>query len=233
MQLSPETIYRALLVPGGRGLHKRYCAKLRTGRRIRKSRWLTRSGHGATVRNMTMIDQRPPEVETKQQVGHWEGDLIVGVKSASAMITLRERKTQYGIILNLPLDHTAQSVNTATIKAFAPLPPHMKRTLTWDQGVEMARHQELTAATGVDIYFAERSSPWQRGANENFNGLARQYFPKGTDLSVHTTEHVAAVTHELNTRPRKSLGYNTPQARFQAETRRCHKLTTAVVRSAP
>jgi transposase, IS30 family len=235
MQLSPETIYRALLVPGGQGLHKRYCAKLRTGRRIRKSRWLTRSGHGAAVRNMKMIDQRPPEVETKQQVGHWEGDLIVGVKSASAMITLRERKTQYGIILNLPLDHTAQSVNTATIKAFAPLPPHMKRTLTWDQGVEMARHQELTAATGVDIYFAERSSPWQRGANENFNGLARQYFPKGTDLSVHTTEHVAAVTHELNTRPRKGLGYNTPQARFQAETRRCppHKLTTAVVRSAP
>jgi transposase, IS30 family len=116
MQLCPETIYRALLVPGGRGLHKRYCAKLRTGRRIRKSRWLTRSGHGAAVRNMKMIDQRPPEVETKQQVGHWQGDLIVGVKSASAMITLRERKTQYGIILNLPLDHTAQSVNTAAMK---------------------------------------------------------------------------------------------------------------------
>lgn len=220
MQLCPETIYRALLVPGGQGLHKRYCRKLRTGRRIRKSRWLTRSGHGAVVRNMKMIDQRPPEVETKQQVGHWEGDLIVGVKSASAMITLRERKTQYGIICNLPLDHTAESVNKAAISAFASLPPHLKRTLTWDQGVEMARHQQLAAATGVDIYFAERCSPWQRGANENFNGLARQYFPKGTDLSVHTTKRVEAVMRELNTRPRRGLGYYTPQACFQAEIRR-------------
>ena len=159
MWLCPETIYRALLVPGGKGLHKRYCSKLRTGRRIRKSRWLTRSGHGAVVRNMTMIDQRPPEVETKQQAGHWEGDLIVGTGSASAMMTLRERKTHYGIVINLPIDHTAETVNTAAIKAFASLPPHMKRTLTWDQGVEMARHRDLAAATGVKIYFAERSSP--------------------------------------------------------------------------
>jgi len=178
MRLCAETIYRALLVPGSQGLHKRYCRKLRTGRRIRKSRWLTRPGHGAVVRNMTMIDQRPAEVEDKQQAGHWEGDLIVGVGSTSAMMTLRERKTHYGIIVNLPIDHTAQSVNNAAIAAFAPLPAHMKRTLTWDQGVEMARHQELSAATGVKIYFAERSSPWQRGANENFNGLARQYFPR-------------------------------------------------------
>ena len=215
----PETIYRALLVPGGEGLDKRYCRKLRTGRRIRKSRWLTRSGHGSTVRNMTMIDQRPPEVATKQQAGHWEGDLIVGIGSASAMMTLRERTTHYGIIVNLPIDHTAQSVNNAAIAAFAGLPAHMKRTLTWDQGVEMARHQDLSAATGIKIYFAERSSPWQRGANENFNGLARQYFPKGTDLSVHSVEHVQAVMRELNTRPRKTLGYRTPSARFYAETR--------------
>ena len=219
MWLCPETIYRALLVPGGEGLDKRYCRKLRTGRRIRKSRWLTRSGHGSTVRNMTMIGQRPPEVATKQQAGHWEGDLIVGIGSASAMMTLRERTTHYGIIVNLPIDHTAQSVNNAAIAAFASLPAHMKRTLTWDQGVEMARHQDLAAATGVRIYFAERSSPWQRGANENFNGLARQYFPKGTDLSVHTTDHVDAVMGELNTRPRKTLGYRTPAASFRAATR--------------
>ncbi len=220
MRLCPETIYRALLVPGGKGLHKRYCSKLRTGRRIRKSRWLTRSGHGSVVRNMTMIDQRPAVVETKQQAGHWEGDLIVGVGSASAMMTLRERNTQFGIIVNLPVDHTAASVNDAAIKALAALPAHMKRTLTWDQGVEMARHQELAAATGIDIYFAERCSPWQRGANENFNGLARQYFPKGTDLSVHSDDHVDAVTRELNARPRKTLGYLTPAARFRAETLR-------------
>ena len=136
------------------------------------------------------------------------------------MMTLRERKTHYGIIVNLPIDHTAQSVNNAATAAFAPLPAHMKRTLTWDQGVEMARHQELSAATGVKIYFAERSSPWQRGANENFNGLARQYFPKGTDLSMHTAEHVDAVMREVNTRPRKSLGYLSPHAQFRAETGR-------------
>lgn len=220
MWLCPETIYRALLVPGGKGLHKRYCRKLRTGRRLRKSRWLTRSGHGATVQNKTMIDQRPAEVETKQRAGDWEGDLILGVGCRSAMMTLRERKTQYGIVVNLPADHTAETVNDAAIKAFAALPPHLKRTLTWDQGVEMARHRELAAATGVKIYFAERCSPWQRGANENYNGLLRQYFPKGTDLSRHSDAHVAAVMHELNTRPRKGLAYDTPAARFCAEARR-------------
>jgi IS30 family transposase len=225
MQLCPETIYRSLLVPGGQGLHKRYCRRLRTGRRIRKSRWLTRNGHGSTVRNMTMIDQRPAEVETKQQAGHWEGDLIVGIGSASAMMTLRERKTHYGIIVNLPVDHTANSVNAAAIAAFATMPAHMRRTLTWDQGVEMARHQDLATATGIKIYFAERSSPWQRGANENFNGLARQYFPKGTDLSVHTAAHVDTVMRELNTRPRKTLGYLTPAARFKAEARATAELT--------
>jgi IS30 family transposase len=228
MRLCPETIYRALLVPGGKGLHKRYCSKLRTGRRIRKSRWLTRSGHGSVVRNMTMIDQRPAEVETRQQAGHWEGDLIVGVGSASAMMTLRERKTQFGIIVNLPVDHTAASVNDAVIKALAALPAHMKRTLTWDQGVEMARHQELATSAGIDIYFAERCSPWQRGANENFNGLARQYFPKGTDLSVHSDDHVDAVTAELNARPRKNLGYLTPAAKFRADTLRPASLAEAI-----
>nr|WP_176705417.1 IS30 family transposase [Arthrobacter sp.]AXV46193.1 IS30 family transposase [Arthrobacter sp.] len=217
MRLCPETIYRALLLREGQGLHKRFSVKLRTGRRIRKSRWRRRIGRGSAIINMTMIDQRPAEVEDREQAGHWEGDLIVGLGSVSAMMTLRERKTQYGIIVNLPLDHTAASVNAAAIAAFATLPPHLKRTLTWDQGVEMAWHEKLTLATGVPVYFAERSSPWQRGANENFNGLARQYFPKGTNLAVHSSEHVAHVMRELNERPRKTLGYDTPAARLQAE----------------
>ncbi|WP_167048203.1 IS30 family transposase [Salinibacterium sp. ZJ454] len=217
MRLSPETIYRALLLREHGGLHKRYASKLRTGRRIRKTRWRTRTGQGSRIRNMTMIDQRPAEVETRLEAGHWEGDLIVGVGSVSAMMTLRERKTQYGIIVNLPLDHTAASVNAAATAAFATLPPHLKRTLTWDQGVEMASHEELTKATGVPVYFAERSSPWQRGANENFNGLARQYFPKGTNLALHSAKHVARVQRELNERPRKNLDYDTPAARLKAE----------------
>jgi transposase, IS30 family len=219
MSLCAETIYRALLLPNGRGLDTRYCASLRTGRRIRKSRWLTRNGAGGAVTNMTMIDKRPAEVETKKTAGHWEGDLILGTGCASAMVTLRERKTQYGIIINLPNDHTAASVNQAVAGALAGLPLHLKKTLTWDQGTEMARHFELAAATGIDIYFAERSSPWQRGANENFNGLIRQYFPKGTDLSIHSHTRVAHVMEELNTRPRKLLGYHTPKQALHAETR--------------
>ena len=219
MRLCAETIYRALLLPNGRGLDTRYCSSLRTGRRIRKSRWLTRNGAGGAVTNMTMIDKRPAEVETKETAGNWEGDLVLGTGCASAMVTLRERKTQYGIVINLPDDHTAATVNQAVAGAMAALPRHLKKTLTWDQGTEMARHLELAAATGIDIYFAERSSPWQRGANENFNGLLRQYFPKGTDLSIHSHAHVAHVMEELNTRPRKLLGYRTPKQALHAENR--------------
>lgn len=220
LRLCPETIYQALLFGDHGGLRTDGKPRLRTGRNIRKHRWRTGSGHGSVVQNMTMINERPPEVETKAEAGHWEGDLIVGVGSASAMVTLRERKTHYGIIINLPHGHTAAQTNQAIIAAFSPLPAHLKQTLTWDQGVEMARHQELAAATGLRIYFAERSSPWQRGANENSNGLARQYFPKGTDLSVHSEDHVKQVCAELNTRPRKSLGYLTPAASFRAEKRK-------------
>ena len=220
MRLSPETIYRALLVPGGANLHERYCQRLRTGRRIRRSRWLSTTGGGPAVQNMTMIDQRPAEVEGRERVGDWEGDLIVGLGSASAMVTLRERVTQYGFIVNLPDDHTAASVNRAVTAAFATLPRHVKHTLTWDQGVEMARHADLTTATGVPVFFAERSSPWQRGANENYNRLVRQYFPKGTDLSVHSIGSVKAVEDELNSRPRRGLGYATPAQVLLEATRR-------------
>jgi IS30 family transposase len=217
MRLCPDTIYRALLLRENHGLHKRFAMKLRTGRRIRKTRWHNRVGQGSRIRNMTMIDQRPAVVETRLEAGHWEGDLIIGVGSLSAMMTLRERKTHYGIIVNLPADHTAASVNAAAIAAFATLPRHLKRTLTWDQGVEMAAHQDFTTATGIPVYFCEPHSPWQRGANENFNGLARQYFPKGTNLALHSRAHVAHVMRELNQRPRKTLDYDTPQNRFKAE----------------
>lgn len=226
MHICHETIYRALLLREDTGLHKRYALKLRTGRRIRKTRWRTRTGQGSRIRNMVMIDQRPAEIETKLTAGHWEGDLIIGGGSVSAMVTLRERKTQYGMVINLPHNHTATSVNTAVIDAFATLPAHLKRSLTWDQGIEMASHEALTAATGIPIYFAERASPWQRGANENFNGLLRQYFPKGTDLAQHSPAHVTHVVNEINSRPRKKLGYDTPARRLRLE----HRTPTATPR---
>ena len=213
-----ETIYRALIVPGARCLHSRYTTKLRTGRKLRRSHASTRCHRDGAVRNMTMIKDRPIEVGDRVQPGHWEGDLIIGQGSASAMVTLRERVTHYGIIINLPADHTALTVNAAVQQAFAELPAHLARTLTWDQGTEMARHQDLAAATGLRIYFAERSSPWQRGANENFNGLARQFFPKNTDLSRHSHDHVNAITRLLNERPRKTLGFQTPASRFRMAT---------------
>ena len=216
MHLCHETIYRALLLGSG-ALHKRYAAKLRTGRRLRKRRWTSRVGRGSRIIDMKPIHDRPIEATDKKVAGHWEGDLIVGVGSASAMVTLRERTTQYGIAVNLPIDHTAARVNEAIINAFKSVPPHLKRSLTWDQGVEMAAHAALTAATGIPIYFADRSSPWQRGANENYNGLLRQYFPKGSDLSHHSEEHVRHVVHEINSRPRRLLNYDTPAARFRAE----------------
>ena len=219
LRVSPETIYRALLLPGGGSLHERYCQRLRTGRRIRKSRWLSTAGAGAAVQNKTMIGQRPSVVERRERVGDWEGDLIVGVNSGSAMVTLRERVTQFGLIVNLPVDHTAISVNQAVAAAFATLPRQVKHTLTWDQGAEMARHQDLASTIGMPIYFAERSSPWQRGANENYNRLVRQYYPKGTDLAAHSAAAVKAVQDELNDRPRRRLGYATPAQAMRAAIR--------------
>lgn len=210
-----ETIYRALLVPRARCLHARYTAKLRTGRRLRRPHAYTRSRRDGAVRDMVMIGDRPTAVAERIEVGHWEGDLIIGRGSASAMITLRERVTHYGIIVNLPTDHTAATVTAALTATFTQLPSHLARTLTWDQGTEMARHRDLAAATGLRIYFAERSSPWQRGANENFNGLVRQFFPKNTDLAHHSDDHVATVMRLINDRPRKSLGYRTPNATFR------------------
>jgi len=168
---------------------------------------------------MVMIDQRPAEAESKQVAGHWKGDLIVGPGSVSAMVTLRKRKTHYRMVINLPTDHTAASVNHAIITAFASLPPKLKRSLTWDQGVEMASHEALTAATGIPVYFAERSSPWQRGANENFNGLLRQYFPQ-RHRPRRTQPRPRCIRRRRTQQPTPELlDYDTPAARLRAEHR--------------
>ena len=157
-----------------------------------------------------MIDKRPPDVADRRIAGHWEGDLITGSANRSAIGTVVERTTRYTLLLHLPDGHGAEQVRDALLDAVAPLPARLRRSLTWDQGVEMSRHDEFTQATGVSVYFCERASPWQRGTNENTNGLLRQYFPKGTDLGVYTAAHLVSVAAELNARPRRILGWDTP-----------------------
>jgi IS30 family transposase len=213
MRVSHETIYKALYVQG-RGVLRRDLAKrLRTGRAVRKPRRkpgqrLPRPGK---IPDMVPISQRPPEVADRAVPGHWEGDLILGsVASASAIGTLVERTSRFTLLLHLPDGHGADAVAAAMIEATSNLPETLRKTLTWDQGVEMTRHLRIAAATDLDIYFCDPHSPWQRGSNENTNGLLRQYFPKGTDLSVHTAEDLAFVAAKLNNRPRKTLNWATP-----------------------
>ena len=210
MRVAPETIYQALYARGSDGLRRDGVRLLRSGRVHRKRRRRSGERLGRFVAPMTMISQRPIEVADRLVAGHWEGDLIMGSANRSAIGTLVERTTRYLVLLHLPDGHGAEHVRDALVDAVSVLPARLRRSLTWDQGVEMGRHDEFTQASHVPVYFCERASPWQRGTNENTNGLLRQYFPKGTDLRVHTVERLASVAADLNARPRKTLGWETP-----------------------
>lgn len=209
MNVSHETIYQALYVQGRGSLRAELATALRSGRAARRPQ--QDGPRPQRFRDMVMISDRPPEVEDRAVPGHWEGDLIIGsTASKSAIGTLVERTTGYVMLLHLPGDHTARTVADAMIAAINTLPEQLRRSTTWDQGSEMARHREITMATGMPIYFCDPHSPWQRGSNENTNGLLRAYFPKSTDLSFHGPGILENVAAELNDRPRKRHGYLTP-----------------------
>ena len=210
MWVSHETIYQALYVQGRGGLNRELTRHLRTGRRLRKPHRKAKERRGR-IPNMVNIADRPKEVEDRAVPGDWEGDLILGsVESGSAIGTLVERATGFVMLLHLLGDHSAETVAAAMVAKMAELPEQLRRTLTWDQGSEMTNHVQIAAATGLDIYFCDPHSPWQRGTNENTNGLLRQYFPKGTDLSKWGPGYLDHVAAELNNRPRKRLGWRPP-----------------------
>jgi IS30 family transposase len=225
MRVSHEAIYQSLYVQGRGALRRELTACLRTGRALRVPRARVRGRGKGFVSDEVMISQRPAEATDRAVPGHWEGDLILGLGS-SAIGTLVERSSRFTMLLHLPpLDgrdhprakngpaltgHGAEAVRDAITDAMTMLPQQLRRSLTWDQGAEMAHHAQLRIDTGLQIYFCDPQSPWQRGTNENTNGLLRQYFPKGTDLTRHGAEDLAAVAAALNTRPRKTLGWRTP-----------------------
>ena len=210
MWVSHETIYQALYVQGRGALKRELVKHLRTGRAIRRPRRTGQERRGR-IPNMVNIAERPPEVEDRAVPGDWEGDLILGsTESGSAIGTLVERATGFTMLLHLRGDHTAETVAAAMVTKMCELPEQLRRSLTWDQGSEMASHVRIAEATGLDIYFCDPHSPWQRGINENTNGLLRQYFPKGTDLSKWGPGYLDKVASELNDRPRKRLAWRTP-----------------------
>lgn len=210
MHLSHEAIYQSLFVQGRGELRRDLHKRLRTGRALRKTRRPVGQRGGSKIPGMVNISERPAEVEDRAVPGHWEGDLIVGAQSKSAIGTLVERTTGFVMLLHLPESHGADTVATAMIEAMSRLPETLRKTLTWDQGNEMSSHAQIAEATSLAIYFCDPHSPWQRGTNENTNGLLRQYFPKGTDLSVYGPDYLDHVALKLNNRPRKRLGFKTP-----------------------
>jgi transposase, IS30 family len=210
MQVSPETIYQALYVQGRGHLRADLHQHLRTGRAVRRPRRSTTKGPSGKIPDMIMISERPAEVADRAVPGHWEGDLVLGSNCRSAIATLVERQTRFVMLVHLPDGHGAVAVRDGLLAVIKTLPAHLAKTLTWDQGSELAQHRQITMATQMDIYFCDPHSPWQRGSNENTNGLLRQYFPKGTDLSVHSPGRLLEVAAELNDRPRKTLAGTTP-----------------------
>jgi IS30 family transposase len=232
MRISHEAIYQSLFVQGRGALRREFVACLRTGRALRVPRARTKGRGKGFVSPEVMIAERPAEAADRAVPGHWEGDLIIGLDK-SAIGTLVERTTRFTMLLHLPpmeghgelprakngpplAGHGAQAVRDAIAATIGALPEHLRRSLTWDQGAEMAQHVQLRIETGLPVYFADPHSPWQRGTNENTNGLLRQYFPKGTDLSRHSPDDLAAVADALNGRPRKTLCWRTPAEAFNA-----------------
>jgi IS30 family transposase len=209
-----ETIYQALYVQAKGGLRREVASWLRTGRAMRRPHKQPDQRQQRMATPMIMISERPAEVADRAVPGHWEGDLILGAHNKTAIGTLVERSTRFVLLLHLPNGYAPAAVRdtlTATIKT---LPGQLRRSLTWDQGSEMHYHHQFTMATDMPVYFCDPHSPWQRGSNENTNGLLRQYFPKSTDLAIHAREHLDAVAAQLNGRPRKTLGWDTPAERL-------------------
>jgi IS30 family transposase len=212
MRISHETIYQSLYVQGRGELRRELARCLRSGRTKRKPQGFVQKR--GKIPNMVMISERPAEIEDRAVPGHWEGDLIIGANHASAVGTLVERTTRFVLLLHLGNDYSAKAVERAMRKAIRTLPGELMRSVTWDQGSEMSNHASITVATGVPIYFCDPRSPWQRGSNENTNGLLRQYMPKGTDLSEHTPADLLRIQRSLNGRPRETLGYMMPREKL-------------------
>ena len=215
MRVSHETIYKhyyySLYVQGRGQLRRELSTCLRTGRTQRKPRKRTSASQTRSrIPGMVNIAERPPEADDRAVPGHWEGDLIIGKNQASQIGTLVERSSGFVQLLHLPNARTADVVAEGMINAIKDLPEELRRTLTCDQGSEMAEHARISIDAGIDIYFCDPHSPWQRATNENTNGLLRQYFPKGTDLSVHSAEYLAEVAAELNNRPRERYDFDSP-----------------------